>query len=580
MQDNSLSSDEHSQQDKSSGGLSEHSHGLALHYEARLRNSHSIFSKSYRGYQKSRIQPLTNRERTIEGLFPRPNLLPWPTQSRPLSNAVAPGQLARYGLYKATALHVVDQNEYLFGYSSCCSQSDHYPDENEAVVSKAPMGPEHDKNEVAADASLLEESMRGVDLQEQTTELASSLEANTPSSFQRAKPHTTDYVYESAVGDLSRSHASPQDNQDIPQDALQSVRPNASWWPFRCKIKRVLGETDFPPKNSYAKEVGSGRHYTTMTDFGKLSLASQILCSPLPKLMHLGLSPEKDIQAYLASPNLRQRVKIGDSGRVALYSQVGNPRGKYVFIFPGLGYTRFIATFWESTASVLGLCLIVIDAPGQSCSEQVPSNASCDIVAAVDQVCAALKVNQFSILAHTTGFIAAMKVASSRSEKVIGSIVLLSPYVSKIHLDTNLENSVYEPFRTKLFSKPRMLDPFRPRKQDIAVWSSSEPRPNDYRAIENVMARALWCVSTNPINPKYDISLLSGRIPVLHEISHPCKILHQVHDDRVPISYARKICEVLPKASLLEFDNMRPVDLIACPRIMAEVLESIKREAN
>ena len=80
-------------------------------------------------------------------------------------------------------------------------------------------------------------------------------------------------------------------------------------------------------------------------------------------------SIDDEVQAYLSSSRLSQKINYPGSGRVISFSEVGDPGGYVVFCCVGMGLTRYLTAFYDDLALTLKLRLITIDRPGVGESE-------------------------------------------------------------------------------------------------------------------------------------------------------------------------------------------------------------------
>lgn len=82
-----------------------------------------------------------------------------------------------------------------------------------------------------------------------------------------------------------------------------------------------------------------------------------------------------DVQGYLNSSRLSQKIRHPQSGRIISFSEVGDPQGFAVFVCVGMGLTRYVMAFYDQLATTLKLRLITPDRPGIGGS-QVDSNGT------------------------------------------------------------------------------------------------------------------------------------------------------------------------------------------------------------
>lgn len=84
-------------------------------------------------------------------------------------------------------------------------------------------------------------------------------------------------------------------------------------------------------------------------------------------------SIDADVEAYLNSPRLSQRIRHPQTGRIISFSEVGDPRGYAVFVCVGMGLTRYVMAFYDQLALTLKLRLITPDRPGIGGSQVDPN---------------------------------------------------------------------------------------------------------------------------------------------------------------------------------------------------------------
>ena len=75
------------------------------------------------------------------------------------------------------------------------------------------------------------------------------------------------------------------------------------------------------------------------------------------------------VESYLNAPRLTQKVRHPQSGRLIVFSEVGDPDGFVVFCCVGMGLTRYLTAFYDELARTLRLRLITPDRPGVGESE-------------------------------------------------------------------------------------------------------------------------------------------------------------------------------------------------------------------
>lgn len=102
---------------------------------------------------------------------------------------------------------------------------------------------------------------------------------------------------------------------------------------------------------------------------------SETAARPITLFMDDGNRPssadsiDTDIDAYLNSERLSQKIPHPQTRRIISFSEVGDPEGFAVFCCVGMGLTRFITAFYDDLARSLKLRLITPDRPGIGESE-------------------------------------------------------------------------------------------------------------------------------------------------------------------------------------------------------------------
>lgn len=84
-------------------------------------------------------------------------------------------------------------------------------------------------------------------------------------------------------------------------------------------------------------------------------------------------SIDLDVEGYLNSPRLSQKIRHPQNGRLISFSEVGDPHGFAVFVCVGMGLTRYVMAFYDQLALTLKLRLITPDRPGIGGSQVDPN---------------------------------------------------------------------------------------------------------------------------------------------------------------------------------------------------------------
>ncbi|RMZ80310.1 hypothetical protein DV738_g2809, partial [Chaetothyriales sp. CBS 135597] len=142
-------------------------------------------------------------------------------------------------------------------------------------------------------------------------------------------------------------------------------------------------------------------------------------------------SAQEEVDTFLCSPRLTQKIRHPRTGRTIAFSEVGDPNGFAVFCCVGMGLTRYVTTFYDDLARTLRLRIITPDRPGVGESEAVPERLHNPLtwVDDVAIICHTLEISRFSLLAHSAGAIYALATALKMPQFVRGRIHLLSPWI-------------------------------------------------------------------------------------------------------------------------------------------------------
>lgn len=143
----------------------------------------------------------------------------------------------------------------------------------------------------------------------------------------------------------------------------------------------------------------------------------------------------KMIRRYVYSNRLTQLLTLSRlpyAGKTVSFADVGNANGHVVIIFMGLGAVRYLIGLYDEMASALGLRLICIDRWGMGKTDDLPSDKRgvLEWSNVVAEVTDRLAIRKFSLLAHSAGAPYAMATTLMHSERLVGPVHLLAPWVS------------------------------------------------------------------------------------------------------------------------------------------------------
>ncbi|KAF1966139.1 alpha/beta-hydrolase [Bimuria novae-zelandiae CBS 107.79] len=140
-------------------------------------------------------------------------------------------------------------------------------------------------------------------------------------------------------------------------------------------------------------------------------------------------SIDMEVEGYLNSPRLSQKIRHPQTGRVISFSEVGDPQGFAVFVCVGMGLTRYVMAFYDQLALTLKLRLITPDRPGIGGSQIDPNGTPLSWPDDVLVICQALKITKFSLLAHSAGAIYALATSLRMPQHIRGQVHLLAPWI-------------------------------------------------------------------------------------------------------------------------------------------------------
>lgn len=151
-----------------------------------------------------------------------------------------------------------------------------------------------------------------------------------------------------------------------------------------------------------------------------------------------------EVEAFLGSPRLTQKIRHPRTGRTIAFSEVGDPNGSVVLCCVGMGLTRYVTSFYDEIAKANKLRIITPDRPGVGETEPMPAERSTPLawVDDVAVICSSLGVERFSLLAHSAGAIYALATALKMPQYIRGKIHLLGPWIppSQLAIGQNGDN--------------------------------------------------------------------------------------------------------------------------------------------
>lgn len=145
----------------------------------------------------------------------------------------------------------------------------------------------------------------------------------------------------------------------------------------------------------------------------------------------------KMIRRYVYSNRLTRLLTLSRlpyAGNTVSFADVGDARGHAVVIFLGLGAVRYLIGLYDEMASALRLRLICVDRWGMGKTDDLPSEKRgvLEWSNVISEVTDQLGIRRFSVLAHSAGAPYAMATSLMHSDRLIGPVHLLAPWVSPV----------------------------------------------------------------------------------------------------------------------------------------------------
>lgn len=148
------------------------------------------------------------------------------------------------------------------------------------------------------------------------------------------------------------------------------------------------------------------------------------------------------VAVYLRSPNLNRYITFPkpypEQAFQVSVAEVGSLTGAPVLLFLGLGCVRYLVALFDELAKALDLRLICVDRWGYGKTHMADEDKRGlrEWAAVLERVLDEMKIDHFSVLAHSAGCPYALAAANRMKERVRGRPHLLAPWVG-----TDVDNS-------------------------------------------------------------------------------------------------------------------------------------------
>jgi hypothetical protein len=163
-------------------------------------------------------------------------------------------------------------------------------------------------------------------------------------------------TFRSASADIgSRSHSM------VISSASPPVSNSLQLQQHRTLNKKRWSHPDLSVKAEKARNDKIDRAEAAALGVGAVRRPSRSVIEERPASLDL---IDIEIDNYLNSARLSQKIRHPQTGRIISFSDVGDPSGFAVFVCVGMGLTRYVMAFYDQLAATLKLRLITPDRPG------------------------------------------------------------------------------------------------------------------------------------------------------------------------------------------------------------------------
>ena len=215
---------------------------------------------------------------------------------------------------------------------------------------------------------------------------------------------------------MSATHYYIHDKLTIDRPERESIRRDTSATPSDNVFVRV---------NPRARPRATDHRYV-----------SAVRNQPASASSEPGGSDAHAMAIYLRSEHLNRFIElprpVPDRPLRVSFAEVGNPSGRPILLFLGLGCVRHLIALFDDLAKAFGLRLICIDRWGLGKTENVSAERRnlTEWAEVVNNVLDQIKVDSFQIVAHSAGAPYACATALRLGNRVTGKLYLLAPWVS------------------------------------------------------------------------------------------------------------------------------------------------------
>lgn len=259
----------------------------------------------------------------------------------------------------------------------------------------------------------------------------------------------------------------------------------------------------------------------------------------------------------------QDRVTMLNDGRRLGYAQYGDPAGRPVLFFHGLGTSRVICPPDDDLARSLRVRLIAVDRPGIGLSDPLPGRRLLDWPHDVAQLANNLKLDRFAIVGWSGGgpYAAACGHTLADRVRIVGLVSSPAPIsgVPKADYLRRFDRTAAlftkrAPWMVRLalwhWGRPQRRDPVRFFDESVADMCAA-----DQDVLADPSLRMMMIANSAELYRQggrgmYDEALALARKWGFRpaDIRAPVHIWHGEQDDTVPVSMAHYMARAIPRS--------------------------------
>jgi pimeloyl-ACP methyl ester carboxylesterase len=276
------------------------------------------------------------------------------------------------------------------------------------------------------------------------------------------------------------------------------------------------------------------------------------------------------LRAPLEMPSpARLRVRSEDrlirlvDGRRLGYAEYGDPHGRPVLFFHGLGTTRLVCPPDETAARDQGVRLIAVDRPGIGISDSLPGRRLLDWPLDVAQLADRLGIDRFAVVGWSGGgpYAAACGFWLPQRVSAVGMVSAPAPLAGAPaadylrRFDRNAARAAGRaPWMIRLalwhWGRPQRRDPVRYFEESLAAMCAADQAVLAEPELRGRMIANSAELYRQGGRGMYDEALVLARRWGfdLADLRVPVHIWHGVRDDVIPLTMARYLARSIPGA--------------------------------